>query len=467
MEYNAIFVTEQRSSDMADSPTIAWLAAQLADHSMRGIAVGIGALIRAGALPAGTQLPPVRELALALGVSPATVSGAWGELRRYGVVEGRGRTGMRVAGGKVGPRPTRFEDVGPFGPDVLDLTLASPDPALLPPLHAALRHGADAPLLNSYERTPILAPLRASAAARWPYPAEAFMTAHGGYEGVSLALQALVMPGAAVAVEDPTAARLLDILDHLGAHRIAVRCDDHGPDPDALAAALARKPAAFLYQPRTHSVTGRQVGAERLAALAQRLRGTDTLILEDDGVGDLSSLPPASLGRWFPERTVHVLSYSKTLGPDLRLAVLSGSRSLVERIQGVRSFGAGWTSRVLQAAAAWLLADPATDALVAAARSAYAQRRRALIAALGRRGVPVPDHDGLCLWLPVRSEHAALVTLAARGIVVMPGRRFTAGPSQHIRLATSLLTERVDAVADAIALVHADGPAEQPRPLAV
>jgi DNA-binding transcriptional MocR family regulator len=437
---------------MAETLSSEWLAAHLNDRTRRGIATEAGALIRSGAIPVGVKLPPVRELAVALGVSPATVSAAWSELRRFKVISGQGRTGMWVCGDKLTPRPQRFEEVGNFGAHALDLTWATPDPALLPPLGEALLHGAAAADLNSYERVPIVASLQQAAQARWPYRPEAFLATNGGYEAVYMTLQTLIRPGSAVAIEDPTGMRLLDMLDDLGAQIVSVACDEAGPDPAALADALRKQPAAFLYQPRTHSITGSRVSAERLADLARVLKDSDTLIVEDDGVGDISSLPPASLGRHFPQRTVHILSYSKSFGPDLRLAVLSSSADIVNQIQAYRSFGAGWTSRILQGAASWLISDKESNAAVDRARQVYAARRRALIAALKRRGVLVPDRDGLCLWIAVRSEQFAVVTMAARGIAVLPGKKCTITDSEHIRVGTSLLTEHLDAVADAIAL---------------
>jgi DNA-binding transcriptional MocR family regulator len=437
---------------MREPITAEWLAARLKDRSMRGVATETGALIRSGAIAVGTTLPSVRDLALALGVSPATVSTAWSDLRKYKVISGRGRTGIQVCGDQTHLRPVRYQEAGHFRVDALDLTLAAPDPALLPPLAEAMARGARASDLNSYRRVPIIDSLAAAAGADWAYRPEAFLAANGGYEAVYVTVQTLIRPGSVVAVEDPTAMRLLDILDNAGAQLIPVACDEQGPLPAALAAALAKAPAAFLYQPRTHSVTGRMVDPRRLDELARVLRGSDALIIEDDGVGDVSAAPPASLGGVFPDRTVHIRSYSKSLGPDLRVAVLSGSAAIVGQIQAYRSFGAGWTSRVLQEATAWLIGDAATTALVDRARQIYCDRRRALIAALGARGIAVPDRDGLCLWLPVRSEQFALVTLAARGIAVGRGANYSPQPGQHIRVATSLLTEGVEAVADALAL---------------
>lgn len=53
--------------------------------------------VRAGALPAGTRLPTVRDLASQLGLAVNTVARAYRELEIGGIVETRGRFGTFVA----------------------------------------------------------------------------------------------------------------------------------------------------------------------------------------------------------------------------------------------------------------------------------------------------------------------------------------------------------------------------------
>ncbi|WP_338513585.1 aminotransferase class I/II-fold pyridoxal phosphate-dependent enzyme [Erwinia aphidicola] len=120
---------------------------------------------------------------------------------------------------------------------------------------------------------------------------------------------------------------------------------------------LRQRPVAIIYQPRTHSATGHTLSEARSNELAAVLSGTTPWIVEDDGIGALSAHPLWSLGRFFPERTLHVRSFSKAYGPDLRLGVLSGPEALVKRIRSWRNFGASWTSRILQQSVAWMLAD--------------------------------------------------------------------------------------------------------------
>lgn len=440
---------------MSETRDAKWFAEKISDKSIRGIALETSALIRAGALPVGTKLPAIRDLAFVLGISPATISEAWSELRRQKIISGRGRNGTWVSGDRFIAKPERLASSGNYGEGVLNLTSAVPDVRLLPQLEKALAYGASADDLNSYERSRILPELEAAARRTWPYEPEAFLATNGGYNAVYTLLHALVTPGASVAIENPTAMRLLDILEDRGVRILPVQCDRNGPLPSSLRDAMKYKPVAFLFQPRLHSVTGRSVSKTRLDSLADVLDGSDTLIIEDDGVADISAAPRHSLGGRFPDRVIHILSYSKTLGPDLRLAVLSSSQVIVEQIQSYRSFSAGWTSRILQSAAAWLLRDPTTEETLERARTIYQKRRDDLTSALRARDVAVEDGMGLCSWVPVSSEPFAMVTMAARGIAVHPGAKFSISPSNHIRVATGNLSDRCEEVADSIALACA------------
>src|SRR3954469_21307193 len=157
---------------MDESRDAAWFAEKLTDRTIRGIAIETRALIRAGALPVGTKFPPIRELAFALGISPATISEAWCELRRQKIISGRGRNGTWVSGDRFVAKPARLASVGDYGDGALNLTAAVPDVRLLPKLEAAMAYGASAENLNSYERSRILPELEEEVRKAWPYQPE-------------------------------------------------------------------------------------------------------------------------------------------------------------------------------------------------------------------------------------------------------------------------------------------------------
>ena len=433
---------------------LAWLSQQITDASVKGITHAASTLIRDGEIAIGMQMPAVRDLAERLGVSPATVSAAWAQLKKQKVLAGKGRSGVWVSGNNVMPRPIRFEKIGNYGENVqASLAMASPDPTLLPDLRQAMLAGITSPQLNSYQREPISTTLQAAIAPRWPYPAEAWLATDGGFDAMNLIMQTLLSPGDRVVIEDPTATRLLDILDNIGAEILPLPCDEQGPLPGTLATLLQKSPAMFIYQPRTHSATGHSVTQRRSAELARVLANRSTLIVEDDGIGDLSRWPVWSLGFHFPERVLHVHSFSKAYGPDLRLAVLSGTQAMVQRLQAWRNFGVSWTSRILQDAVAWMLSDEQTQQQVQQAKAIYADRRKQLLAALAKRGLLLEERDGLSVLVPVESEQYAMITLAARGIAVLPGERCSINSRQFIRVSAALLPfAQLDSIADAIVI---------------
>jgi DNA-binding transcriptional MocR family regulator len=192
--------------------------------------------------------------------------------------------------------------------------------------------------------------------------------------------------------------------------------------------------------------------ARRLAAL---LRGHDCIIIEDDSSGPIATAAPVSLGAWIPDQVLHIRSFSKSHGPDLRIAALSGPDALLAPVRHARAIGQGWTSRLLQRVLAGLLRDEGCVSGIASARAEYARRRDLVVTRLATHGIDVPGTDGLNIWVPVRDEAAAVLRLASQGVAVTPGSPFSvervAGPAGHVRVTTGLVRENHVEVADLIA----------------
>ena len=152
---------------------------------------------------------------------------------------------------------------------------------------------------------------------------------------------------------------------------------------------------------------------------------------------------------------LHIRSYSKSHGPDLRLAAVSGPDALLSPVRHARALGQGWSSRLLQQVLAALLEDPVAVHEVERARAEYARRRDLVVSRLGDLGIDVPGTDGLNIWVPVRDESAAVLRLASQGIAVTPGSPFAVesrpGPEGHVRVTTGLVRDGHEELADAIA----------------
>lgn len=435
------------------------LERRLDEANARGLANAVSRAIRDDVLTAGTKLPPIRTVARELGLSPTTVSSAWSLLARSGTIRTNGRRGTTVAdmasGGSVRYRQA-MEHATTFD---LDLSTGIPDPRLLPDLSRAVRTLTTAATPGGYLDDPVLPELMDALRGDWPYDAEEFTVADGAMDAISMAAQRLVRFGDRVIVEHPGFPPLTDLLVAAGAEVVGVPLDSEGMRADSFAEALASPAAAVFLQPRAHNPTGVSMTRGRAQELAAILRTTGTPVIEDDSAGYVSATPAISLGEWVPEQTLHVRSFSKSHGPDLRLAAMSGPTETMREINGRRQLGQGWTSRLLQRILLELLTEERAIEQVADAAREYRRRRGAVVDALADYGVPVTGVDGINIWMPVMDESAAIVRLASQGIGVTPGAPFAVLPDQpgHVRVTVGLVSDGHERLADQLATAARTG----------
>jgi DNA-binding transcriptional MocR family regulator len=403
------------------------------------IAADVEAAVRDGRLRPGAALPAVRSLAADLGLSPATVASAYRDLRVKGIARGHRRAGTRITGAPpTAPRPPLVVPAG-----VRDLTAGSPDPALLPPLPAppAARAGPRSPrLYGDAPLSPVLAEL---AGAR--FGADGIDPAHlavvgGALDGVERVVGAWLRPGDRIAAEDPGYPPLLDLLSAMDISVYPVALDELGARPDSLARALSSGCNAVVLVPRAQSPTGAAWDGTRAAELSAVLAGhPEVLVVEDDHAADVAGAPACTVttGR---ERWITIRSVSKSLSPDLRLAVLAGDAVSIARVEGRQALGTGWVSYLLQETVAALWQDPEVGRLLGRASAAYAQRRDGLLAELAARGIAGSGRSGLAVWVPVGDELSVTSGLLGRGWAVAPGERFRTASAPGIRIGIGTMT---------------------------
>jgi DNA-binding transcriptional MocR family regulator len=413
-------------------------------RSASEIAADVEAAVRDGRLQPGELLPPVRTLAADLRVSPATVASAYRDLRVKGVARGHKRAGTRITGAPpTAPRPPLAVPAG-----ARNLISGSPDPAFLPALPAlpASRRGVGAGAVSSprlYAEPAVLPRLAGLASSR--FRDDGIDPAHlavvsGALDGVERVLAAWLRPGDRVGVEDPGYPPLLDLLAALDLTIVPMSLDASGVRPESLARALAAHCDAIVFVPRAQSPTGTAWDAVRASELAHVLESApDALVIEDDHAAEVAGAPARTVtsGR---TRWAAIRSVSKTLGPDLRVALLAGDAVTVARVEGRQALGPGWVSNLLQETVAELWQDPATGRLLNQASAAYGQRRARLIADLAAAGIPAAGQTGMAVWVPVTDEVGTTSALLDRGWAVAPGERFRSASPPGIRIGIATLT---------------------------
>lgn len=284
----------------------------------------------------------------------------------------------------------------------------------------------------------------------------------GSQQGLGLITTALIEPGDAVLVENPTYLAALQGFALAGARVIPVPCDDEGILPDALAEIVARERPKLLYTiPTFQNPTGRTLPAARRAEIASLAARLGLWLLEDDPYGDLRyeghSVPWLAAHPGAEDRTALLGSFSKVMAPGLRLGWLRAPAALLRGAVLAKQAADLHTSTVDQLAAAEYLRTADLDAHVARVRSAYRVRRDALLSGLAA-ALPAGStwnrpEGGMFVWARLPEGHDATALLRAatsRGVAFVPGAPFYARSPDPRTLRLSFTTHTADEITEGL-----------------
>ena len=201
--------------------------------------------------------------------------------------------------------------------------------------------------------------------------------------------------------------------------------------------------------------TGAVTSGGELAALYDKCRETDTLLLSDEAYGDIyADDPPASIldvaGPGVPG-ALAFFSCSKRSGmTGYRSGAMVGDPEAIEALRRLRSSVGVASPEFVQEAAAAAWAD---DDHAAERRRVFSAKRRVLRDGLEAAGIEIVGSEaGLYLWMKVDDDIGSTKRLLAEGVVVSPGRAFGPGGEGHLRMA---LVPTVEECAEAVEVVVA------------
>ena len=139
--------------------------------------------------------------------------------------------------------------------------------------------------------------------------------------------------------------------------------------------------------------------------------------------GPISGVPVHSICRASRSWAV-VRSRAKALGPDLRVAIVSGDEETTARVEGRQLLAIRWVSHVLQQLVAALWSDAGIKTRMRTAARTYTRRRNGLLEALAEHGIKATGRSGLNVWIPVPEEAVVMRGLHDAGWAVACGERF-------------------------------------------
>ena len=407
----------------------------------RALANGVEKAISSGALKVGDKLPPVRQLAWKLGVTPGTVARAYSILTDAGQLKAVVGRGTFVAAPlepdfappiEVDSAPHRQESRSDHA-NLLSPHLPSMGQAqLIRQLLAQIAEDPPSGMMHYPDRTNGR-PAQA-AVLSWladvplgPLELEDVVLTNGGQNAIMLVMQAVLHGRRPVILTEelsyPGFRRAAELLR---AEVISVPMDSDGMIPEALDALAVQHDAQLVCtSPEVHNPTTFFTPLKRRSALVAVARRRNLQILDDDCYRIGPSEAP-SYRMLAPERSWYVTSISKSLTPALRIGAVAAPRERGGHVRRAAEYSFFGLPTPMADLCAALLTHKHLPDLTTAVRREVNKYIHAAVNGLGgfnlvwRRNVPF-----LWLYLPEGWRASAFCAAAeAKGIQIRPAEEY-------------------------------------------
>lgn len=413
---------------------------RLVDRSKRPIYIGIADAVEKaighGALRSGDRLPPHRTLAREMDIDLTTVTRAYAEARRRGLIDatvGRG-TFVRAPDN----RGFRTEEGS-----LVDMSMNLPPQPQSPSLSttlieglASLIHGSNASVLMAYRQG--AGSLRdREAAAYWLEPVlgridpDRVLVCAGAQCSITAIVTLLLKTGGTILTDPLTYPAFRAVAAHFNIRLVAVQSDQSGMLPDSVEEACRReKPQAIYCVPTIQNPSTNTMPVERREALAAVAARCAVPIIEDDAYGMLPAEPLPAVATFAPGLVYYIGTLSKCLSPGFRVAyVVAPGPALAQRLAGaVRATSLSVSPLLTSLITRWISDGTAVTLCDGIRRENVARQR---IAAEILPAGSVQSHpEGLHLWLTLPEHWNRLEFVAyirQQGLAIVPSDVFFVG----------------------------------------
>lgn len=416
------------------------LATTLAKGRFRYMAIveAITESINNGRLQPGERLPAQRDLAQQLGIAPGTVTRAYAEAERRGLISGKVGSGTFVsrfpdAGASPAPASERTHPIdltlnrlhtGDGGVSQLALTLERLlEPSVLTRI-SDYQLGADRPEYRE-------------AGSRWlnrkgvTTTPEQTIICNGLQHGLAVVFAALATPGDVVLTEglNYPGIKLLDGIFHLEIRGLPM--DGFGLRPDAIEKECKSGKARFLIcTPTVHNPTNITMPVERRREVAEIARKHNLLVIELDEINGL--LPTQGiqpLGEFALERSCFITSTWKTSEAGIAIGYIAAPHDLVAKLTGAVHATTWMPSPLLPEIVTLWLNDGTAEKISEWHHQEAGVRQKMARRILGKFA-GLLDPLSYNIWLdvpePWRLEHF-VSQLYRHGVLVTPAEAFVVG----------------------------------------
>jgi 2-aminoadipate transaminase len=301
----------------------------------------------------------------------------------------------------------------------------------------AVLEGPDGKTILQYGHNAGYLPLRQLLAEQYDVPFEQVLVGNGSLHLQDLLAAMLIKQGDVVLVEQPSYDRAIKTFRRRGAKVIGIPLEHDGVNLVALEKAIAKKVPAFMYViPDFQNPAGVTTSTEKRQALVSLAQRYGFWLVEDVPYRTLryagETLP--LLRDLNTERAITISSYSKLIGPALRVGYLIGPTQLVKSLAKLAEDTILTPVLPTQAAVVEFHKRGYFTSNLESLRQLYAPRLQTITTALKTHlpNVAFPEPQGgffVSITLPEQVAATHLLTRAREvGLTLTDGRDFFADP---------------------------------------
>ena len=402
------------------------------------IANSFARAVEKGRIKPGARLPTHRALAVDLGVTIGTVTRAYDEIYRRGLVLGEVGRGTFVR--SQPPEVIRFGERDETAEGAIDLSLNVPVPgahsAELSRVVAGLVKRGRVNALLGYAPHTGTARHRAAGASwigrsKLRVSSDEVVVTNGAQHAILLALSTLARPGDVILAEAltyPGVKAVAGIL-HLRLEGLAI--DGKGLRPEGFQEACEKyRPKALYCMPTVQNPTGSIMSEQRRHGIAEIARRNRVAIVEDDTYGFLAPDAPAPITVRAERLGYYITTLSKSVAPGVRIGYMRVPRASLPAVSNAM-MATTWVVSPLTAeiATAWIEGG-AADAAVQWRRREAQARCDLAAKVLGRKIAREIAHPAFHFWMrlpePWRADEFVRQA-KMRGVVLSPPELFAVG----------------------------------------
>ena len=285
-------------------------------------------------------------------------------------------------------------------------------------------------------------------------PVENILITSGSQQGLDLLGKVLLNDGDSLIIEEPGYLGAIQAFSIYKPKFLPIRVFEQGMDTQKLRDVMvSEKPKLMYTVPNFQNPSGISYSLENRLEVSKILRGTSTILIEDDPYGELrfSGEAKQSFKELLPDNTVLLGSFSKTIVPGFRLGWLVAPKHIMEKLIIAKQASDLHTSHFTQAIIYQYVTDNDIDNHINKIRASYGNQCRAMIRSIQKHFPPGVTHTtpegGMFLWaeLPKKAVALDLFDLAVKDkVIFVPGDPFYINKTrtQTMRLNFSCVDEQ-------------------------